>query len=82
MEDHVLKIDEIVQKGITVTTVVANGYIETSVRQSGGDIVHEPHGNSTAIALLEFPLSAGDPRLQHARAIRHVHAGLYGDFSV
>ena len=81
MEDNVLDVDEIAEKGITVTTVVAAGLIETSIRQSGVNVATEGQNGPTTIAMIQKPVSAGDPRMQHDLVVFEVHAGKYGDFS-
>jgi hypothetical protein len=75
MDDNVIDVEEIPEKGITVTSVVIDGLIETSIQRSDA-LLDRPD-----IAILHKPISAGDPRMQHDLAVRDVYAGKYGDFS-
>jgi formylmethanofuran:tetrahydromethanopterin formyltransferase len=81
MQDNIIDVDEIPEKGITVTTVVIDGLTETTIRRSAAAPGVEEEFDQTGIALIQNPHAAGDPRLQHDLAIRDVYAGKYGDFS-
>ena len=81
MEDTVLEVEEIPEKGITVTTVVADGLIETAVQQTDLPGVTEEQRAGAELAIIQRPLDAGNPLLQHDLIVRDVHAGTYGDFS-
>jgi hypothetical protein len=64
MEDKVLEVEEIPEKGLTVTTVVTEGLIETAVQHT------EPLAQGTGatdapeVAIDQWLLSAGIPLLQ------------------
>jgi len=81
MEDNVLEVEEIPEKGITVTTVIADGLIETAVQSTDVPGVTEGQTDSPELAIIQRPLDAGNPLLQHDLIVRDVHAGTYGDFS-
>jgi hypothetical protein len=81
MADNGSDVDEIPQKGLTVTTVVTDGMMETTVHQSGADLKAEGKLDPSDIATIHRPRSAGDPHMQHDLAVRDAHAGVYGDFS-
>jgi hypothetical protein len=81
MEENIIEVDEILEKGIRVTTVVVDGIIETTIQQSGSVVGDKKQTDPTDIVLIQNPSSAGDPRMQHDLAVRDVHAGEYGDFS-
>jgi len=81
MEDTVLEVEEIPEKGITVTTVVADGLIETAVQHTDRPGGTDGRSDAAELAIIQRPLDAGNPLLQHDLIVRDVHAGTYGDFS-
>jgi len=81
MEDTVREVEEIPEKGITVTTVVADGLIETAVRPTNHAGSASGQVGAPELAIVQRPLSAGNPLLQHDLIVRDVYAGSYGDVS-
>ena len=81
MEDKVLEVEEIPEKGLTVTTVVAEGLIETAVQHIDPLAPGTGATNAPEVAIIQRPLSAGNPLLQHDLIVRDVHAGVYDNFS-
>jgi hypothetical protein len=81
MEDTVHEVEEFPEKRITVTTVVVDGRIETTVQHTDpeGDASGQP--DATEATIIGRPLSAGNPLLQHDLIVRDVHTGTYDDFS-
>ena len=75
MADNVHEVEEIPEKGMTVTTVVADGIIETAIQHT--DLL----GDVSEVGLIQRPLAAGNPLLQHDLIVRDVHAGVYDDLS-
>ncbi len=81
MADNVIEVEEIPEKGITVTTVVTEGIMQTAVHQSGATLEADGQLEPSDIATIHRPTSAGNPLMQHDLVVRDVHAGVYGDFS-
>ena len=75
------EVEEIPEKGITVTTVVVDGRIETTVEYTDPEGGASGEQGATGATIIERPLSAGNPLLQHDLIVRDVHTGTYDDFS-